>query len=228
MDLEPISLIFSPDFPDESVAGSIVLLDPKDSTGPTAKNVWRIGKASFCDVRIGVGNSFISRLHATIILKEGEYRLIDGGIYEKDTIYNPSKNGVWKNKSRLTEEESVEIKGVSIEPGDKITLGIPAAKILVALGNNPTLNQSVWDQEGWADFIPKQQTYLSSEIHQQLVDAAKPPQQASIPTIVLDVVNYFQEQPKTVWEALWKILQLATIVVFAVVSIKYILPLFPR
>ena len=222
----PISLVFSPDFPDPSVAGTIAVLDPQDYTGPNVKNTWTIGKSKLCDIRLAGKIPFFSRIHASIVLRKGHYYLIDGGVFEgQDNSYHPSTNGVYKGTYRIFEGEEgdgEEVEGVLIEPGDRITLGIPSAKVLVTEGKHPTLNQYVWDEDGWADFDPKLPK-LNSDIHRQLEAAAKPASK-TVWDVIMDMVNYLQEPPDNVLEGVWKILLVVVTITSAIVTLKYLLP----
>jgi hypothetical protein len=221
---EPISLVFSPDFPDPSVAGTIAVLDPKDYTGPNQKTTWTIGKSKVCDIQLAGKIPFFSRIHASIILRKGVYYLIDGGVFDgQDKSYHPSTNGVYKGSDRIFEEDGdQEVEGVPIEPGDKLTLGIPTARVLIAEGRHPTLNQYVWDKGGWADFQPKLPK-LKSDIHQQLEDASKPAPK-TVWDVIMDVINYLQEPPKNVLDGVWKILVIVVCITTAIVTLKYLLP----
>ena len=226
---EPISLVFSPDFPDPDIAGHIATLDPKDHTGPTAKTVWTIGKSSKCDVVVGRGNAFFSRIHASILLRDLNYYILDGGVYGAgDSDPHPSTNGVYVGKDRIYDQSGEDCTSywVKIEPGTKITLGLPDAKIMVGKGEHTTVDAHVWNEPGWAEFIPKLYR-LPDDVHEQLVNQADTPVRSqTMWSVLADMQEYIQEEPHSLGEAIWKLTLFAFAIILIVVGIKYILPLF--
>jgi hypothetical protein len=227
-----ICLQFCPHFADEAIAGHYFLLDPYRSDGHTVpKTIWMLGRKKTCFIRIAPQERLFSRIHATIFFhpEEAKWSIMDGGSYigeDGDPEYKKSGYGIWVNGRKIRPGSVFDGGGAWIEPGDKIYLGIPNSKVIVAQDDKDTIDYHEWEN-GWPN--PEIMTY-SSRIDSGLEDQIKKEAAENVTMwqairdVVMDLLNDLQKPPETFRMFLWRSLLLLVLmicVIFAIGIVAY-------